>query len=352
MMRRALVPLLLPAALAAQAPKLTPLPVADALKEIDFKAAAALAIERSGCIALFDTDDGRVVCIDPASGAMRTVGTKGSGPGEFRLVSALAAVDGGGLVAYDAQNARYVSISPAWKVLRTAVAPISLGIYQATADSVLAMTVPMGKDATSDLTMVSLANGKTARRFVPTQVDSTGKFKDPNVPIGPFATGIVARKAGGWYIPTPLEYTIFVADAKGVKKGVITRTGLPPEMLTDAEKAAVEKLVAPQMAQMNAEQKKAVRAMIDPILKRPKPAIVSTAIAEDAAGRLWVGTSRLRRDSTEVDVFSPQGRLLGTVRVPGKLGVLRARGNELVGLVEWTTGDAEGMQGVVRYRTP
>ncbi len=66
--------LLVPSAVAAQLPKLEPLPVAASLQELDFRVDPRFAVERSGCLALFDADDAVVHCIDPTTDAKRTVG--------------------------------------------------------------------------------------------------------------------------------------------------------------------------------------------------------------------------------------------------------------------------------------
>lgn len=354
--------LLIPSALAAQLPKLEPLPVTTALQELDFRVDPRFAVERSGCLALFNADDAVVHCIDPTTGTKRTVGKKGSGPGEFRMAGPIVARPEGGVVAYDQGNARMSIISSAWKIERSVSVPtIMLGIYQVVGDSILALgppvpseppkgTVPAAAQGQS-LLAVSLRDGKSARRFAPINADSGGHFVDPNLKmVTPFATAIVPRRAGGFYLPAPRDLLVFVLDAKGVKRSTFGRPGMPPELMTSAEKARVEEQLAGQLKGLNPEQLKAAHAIIDPLLKRPKPQITVTAIAEDAAGRLWLATPRIRADSTEVDLFSAAGKFLGTRRVPGNLTGLVIHGDQLFGLVEWLDGDREGMQGVVRYR--
>ena len=357
-----LLVLVLPSALAAQLPKLEPLPVGVALQELDFRVDPRFAVDRSGCVALFNADDAVVHCIDPTTGAKRTVGKKGSGPGEFRMAGPIVARPEGGVVAYDQGNARLSVISSAWKIERTVSVPtVMLGIYQVFGDSILALGPPVPSEQPKgavpvaaqgqSLLAVSLRDGKSVRRFAPINADSGGHFIDPNLTmVTPFATAIVPRRTGGYYLPAPRDLLVFVLDAKGVKRSSFGRPGMPPELLTPAEKARVEEQLAGQMKGLTPEQLKAAHAIIDPLLKRPKPQITVTAVAEDAAGRLWLATPRIRRDSTEVDLFSAAGKFLGTRRVPGNLTGLVIQGDQLFGLVEWLDGDREGMQGIVRYR--
>ena len=361
-MKRLMI-LLLPVSLAAQGlPTLTPLPVAISLQELDFRIDPRIAIERSGCVAIFNADDAVVLCVDPATGAKRSVGHKGGGPGEFRLAGPIVARPEGGVVAYDQANARMSLISPAWKIERSVSVPtIMLGVYQVFGDSILALgapdrtgqTVSPGQPAASGqaLLAISLRDGKSARRFAPVKVDSGGHFVDPNLTmVTPFATAIVPRRAGGYYLPAARDHLIFLLDANGVKRGTFGRPGLPPEYLTDAEKSRVQAQLSGQFKGMTAEQLKSVHAIIDPLLKRPKAQITPTAIAEDASGRLWVGTPRVRGDSSEVDVFSAGGKFLGSRRVPGNLTGLVIRGDQLFGVVDYLSGEREGMQGIIRYR--
>lgn len=354
---------LLPASLAAQgAPTLTPMPVAASLQELDFRIDPRIAVERSGCLAIFNADDAVVLCVDPATGVKRAVGHKGSGPGEFQLPGPIVARPTGGVVVYDQGNARMSLLSSAWKIERSVSVPdVMIGVYQVVGDSIVGLGPPVrqgqtptaGKPATQgqSLVAVSLRDGKGVPRFAPIKADSAGRFVDPNLKmVTPFATAILPRRAGGWYLPAPLDYLVFVLDNKGVKQMTISRVGLPPELLTAGEKSRIESQLADRLKGATAEQLKQAHAIIDPMLKRPKPQITVTAMAEDAAGRLWLATPRIRSDSTEVDVFSAVGKFLGTRRVPGNLTGLVIQGDQLFGVVEWLSGDREGMQGIVRYR--
>lgn len=362
-MKRLLLTLLLPAALPAQGlPSLSALPVTQSLQELDFRIDPRIAIEKSGCVAIFNADDNVVLCVDPATGTKRSVGRKGGGPGEFQLAGPIVARPGGGVVAYDQANARISLIGPTWKIERAVSVPeVMLGVYQIVGDSILALSPPTqsgavakdGKPAPKGqgVMAISLVTGKSARHFEPIKADSSGAFVDPNLKmVTPFATAIFPRRAGGFYLPAPRDHLIFVLDAKGVKRSTMGRPGLPPEYLTKAEKARVEEQLADRLKGATPEQLKQAHALIDPLLKRPKAQLTVTAMAEDAAGRLWAATPRIRADSTELDIFSPAGKFLGTRRLPGNLTGLVIQGDQLFGVVEWLEGDREGMQGIVRYR--
>ncbi|MES2305623.1 MAG: hypothetical protein V4558_08950 [Gemmatimonadota bacterium] len=329
-------------------PRLEPLPVTPMLQALDYRADGGLAIDRAGCLILYNSDAHSLTCIDPRNGAFRSVGREGSGPSEFRLVTSMVAASDGGAIVYDAGNARFALLSSGWRVTATVPHTPVLALLGTPRDSVLALTLPAA--TASDLVAISLRTKVVTRRFSPSDVDSLKRFVDPAVQNGPWAKSIVPRRAGGWFIPAQREYVVFVADAKGVKQRQFGRPELPPELPNAQEKEAIEAQFTRNTANVTPEVKKSVRQIFDQMLRRPKAAMVVGAMAEDAQSRVWVGTTRIRNDSSEVDVFNAAGKYLSTVRLPGKIQRLLIQGDELFALYEWLGSAREGMQGVGRYR--
>jgi hypothetical protein len=100
---------------------------------------------------------------------------------------------------------------------------------------------------------------------------------------------------------------------------------------------------------LTAEERQSVSARVRAYATAPKPATVLAGFRDDAKGRLWVITPRVRADSTELDVFDRAGRYLGTRRVAGRAQALTFAGSELLVLVEHLAGPLAGAQGVRRY---
>jgi sugar lactone lactonase YvrE len=80
-----------------------------------------------------------------------------------------------------------------------------------------------------------------------------------------------------------------------------------------------------------------------------KPYFAMTGLSEDIQGRLWVVTARSDGRSTEVDVFAPSGRFLGTVSLRGQVRSLAWRGTRVAAVVERAEGE-EALGAVDFYR--
>jgi hypothetical protein len=335
---------LLPAlAVAQRAPQFEARPLAKALSELDFPLEIrSQNILFLGCgVALFDSDAAQPVCIDPVTGATRRAGRKGEGPGEFQSVRNMVEAPGGGLWVADWRNQRLTLVTTEWKAGRSVqLTKQPDRLFRATADSILTLGGPRGLDLVS----VSLRDGHAAPRFSPMGVDSTGIFAspDPNQSAGFW---LVPRRAGGWVVASAWKERLFVVDESGKKRGAFGRD-MPVEMLSPRELAGYMALFVKMNPQASAE----VRAHFsERFAKTPKPAIATTPV-EDAQGRLWAATGRIRSDSTEVDVFAANGTFLGTRRMPGEVMGLAIRGDEIVALVKYIGGELDGSDGVVRYR--
>lgn len=320
-------------------PHLVPVPVAPALAELDFRVALAppLVIHSSGCLATFDTDASQVVCIDPASGAIRRFGRNGSGPGEFASVNGLIASPDGGLVAFDIRNLRFTVITRDWTLGR--IVPVAhqfTGLYRPTSDSVLTL----GGIQRRDLVAVSLNDGGTATHVSPTAPDSV-IFKGPNE-YDFFGFWLVPLHRGGWYVASPYQYRILHEDEPGKVLSTFGRD-VPREPPNNREVNAWKTIMQRMNPNGNLDR------VVERYRKTPK-VVIARAPAEDGKDRLWVITGRARTDSTEVDVFDPRGGFLGTLSIPGDVHALRVQGADLYALVEYISGEHDGAQGVVHYR--
>ncbi|MGH7582160.1 MAG: hypothetical protein ACREL5_02915 [Gemmatimonadales bacterium] len=324
------------------APRLEPLPMPPALAKLDFALeinTRDLLYTRCGVV-LFDAGENQLVCIDPASGIERRAGREGEGPGEFRTARGLAALANGSVLVSDFENRRLTRVTPDWKIgMSTRVGMQITELHRPTGDSVLTLGGATGRD----LVAVSLHDGGSSTRFAPTASDSTGVFHTEYHDL----TGcyLVPRRRGGWYVGSPWKYRILIVDEHGIKQATLSRD-LPDEMPSDREVADFKRQMLKLNPQISAE---VLARFVTERAKQPDMAIAAPPV-EDDQGRLWVPTSRVRKDSTEVDVFDARQRFLGTVRMPGHVDALAARSDELVALVDYAGGDRDGFQGVLRYR--
>ena len=85
------------------------------------------------------------------------------------------------------------------------------------------------------------------------------------------------------------------------------------------------------------------------LMSRPRPPINIFGLAEDPQGRICVATTRVRVDSSEIDIFDPAGKFLGTRRIVGKVMRLYFNGGDLFALTQYTDGDREEMKGILRF---
>lgn len=343
--------LLLTGGLSAQAPALVPVKVHPSLEELDFKTQVGLAIDKSGCIALTDDDEHQVVCINPTTGAAKRIGRKGSGPGEFQFPLWVVARPNGGLAVHDAATASVTLLGPTF-AFEKAFKPdvILMALIAARGDTLFGVSFN-AVDSTkrgSDLNAILVSTGKTVRKFSLSALDSTGKFVDPAIPGNLSLVRYAEPTRTGWVVGAANDFTLFRSDKSGKKIGMMSRK-VPPEPITEKEKREVREAVDKQMGAVPQAARKNVEEMVQKMLNRPRPPINVFGLAEDPQGRIWVATTRVRADSSEIDIFDPAGKFLGTRRIVGKVMRLYFNGGDLFALTQYTDGDREEMKGILRF---
>jgi hypothetical protein len=347
----ALLGLLFPGALVAQAPALVPVKLHSSLEELDFKTQLALAIDKSGCIALTDEDEHQVVCVNPTTGAVKRIGRKGSGPGEFQLPLWVVARPGGGLAVHDAMTQAITLLSPTFAFEKSFKPDaLLLALVAGRGDTLFGIGfTAVDSSNRSEMNAILVTTGKTVRKFSLSALDSTGKFIDPAIPGKLSMVRYAAPTRSGWIAGSANEYAVFRSDLAGKKTGTMSRK-LPPEPITEKEKRQVREQVDKQVGGATPAQRKIVEDIVQKMLNRPRPPINAFGIVEDPQGRVWVPTTRIRADSSEIDVFDSAGKFLGTRRIAGKVQRLQFSGGDLYALTEYTDGDREEMKGVLRFR--
>jgi hypothetical protein len=291
-----------------------------------------LTIAARGCIALFDVNAHQEVCMDPRSGAEARAGRDGEGPGEFRSVLSEIALDDGRIIALS-EN-RLTILSPTWKIASTVRLEHGLGqLISASGDTVYGLGI--GFDS---VYAVSLTDGGGVAKFGQ-RTEDAAIFRGPQ----PYQRGlwIVPRRGNGWYVVPAWNYTILREDRRGTVQDRIVRD-VKPEFPSPSELQEMKRT----MAQANPGANLA--PFLDRAAKSAKPYIV-TAPVEDASGRLWVMTGRIRNDSNEIDVFGPTGKFLESVRIPGAVRKAAMLHGDLVVVVKELSGIDAGDIDVRRY---
>ena len=275
------------------------------------------------------------------TGATVRIGRRGAGPAEFLFVDAMTATPDGGLLVHDWRNARLTTITPAATVGSTiSVISGDTWLFRATLDSAYVIA----NRGRADVSIVSLKDGKLSRRFAPLAADSGNHFFSDDKTDGGAHFWITPRSAGGWYLVGEAQYIVLTLDDHGVRRSSVTRD-VPREMRSEGELAYLARLQRKIDPRMTIE---AARKRIDAAYANAPDFPINALPAEDTHGRLWIPTSRIRGDSTELDIFE-NNKFIGTRRVLGEVVALLFHGDELYTLVNYLGGDKGGEQGVVRY---
>lgn len=331
---------------AAQVPRLQEVTVPASLTELDFVAdtMVGLTLHPSGCLLMSDVDESQLVCVNLATGSIKRLGRRGSGPGEFGRIAAIAVAPNGEVVVHDAGNSRLTTVKEDWTfgVSQTLAARISGGLFEASRDSVLALGGVRGWNLVS----VSLSTGTLTPRFAPGATDSA-LFDLPAYRSWGFH---LARGRGNtWLVASLGKNAVVRLDASGKRISLASRN-LPPEYPSPDERDARRDVLARMGYATSPEQQARLNSLADAFMRSPKATASLHGFGDDAAGRLWVVTPRRRADSTEIDVFNRGGTYLGTRRISGQVQGILFAGADLFVLREVLAGPQNGSQGVSRFR--
>jgi hypothetical protein len=150
-----------------------------------------------------------------------------------------------------------------------------------------------------------------------------GTLTIPSIAVAPSGQIAVSRD--------PNEYRIVLMSPSGQTMGEVVRD-IPRARRTPAEVEAIERRRQQSAIRMRSERS---LGRGSPPLMRPsstdlKPHFSIDGLRYDDSGRLWVKTMRGNESSTVLDVFAPDGKYLGEVRVPVSMGVFSLAGRWLV----------------------
>jgi len=282
---------------------------------------------------------------------IRSVGRRGGGPGEMRQASGVAQTRDGRLMVVDQQGARISVFDTAGTFLGSY--PISGGF--------VIFPWPGGMDTAGYLYHVVPFPGQVFRvalvRFdsVMTPLDTLipPEFKEPDffehrsgestmrysVPYAPSLRWRLTRQGDFWFVLTG-SYELFRMSARGDTIRRVTKPFQRVPVTSDEKDSAVVGLKS-----FTDQGGTVDRGRIPDV----KPAVQDFQVAED--GYLWVNVVQAdtAMQGRVFEIFDPEGRFLGVVRLSFELSSYPApvlRGDHLIAM----TQDENGVPYIVRAR--
>ncbi len=297
---------------------------------------------RSGAIAVADGDAQLIRVYDLAGRPLRTLGRRGSGPGEFQAIDWIAAA-ADSILAFDLV-ARRLTLFGAPGRVRTASLEGAAGSITAPLDrfadgtllvaagdptfpfpgtegSVRHDSVTLIRIAPEGDVLDTLARIAWAESFGVAIGEGDRRFLAPLPrPFGPRASALVAGEEV--VVGEGIRPELVVRDGDGAVRRIIRRERAPLPVTPDAIAAFKE-------ARRRASAGRGLQAEVDAALvaaldSAPWPARLPAyeRVLADAEGNLWVQDYGVRRDQPESwNVFTAEGRWLGPVSAPARFRI-------------------------------
>jgi len=317
-----------------------------------------------GRIAVFTNATANLRIYDSTGAHLLTTGRSGDGPGEFRAVETLERLPGDTLLAYDYLLRRMSVISPEGEVVAshgfmptgqqaflqplsrlpdgswfTRAQVFSAGDDRAGVkrDSLTLLRVSPGLDSALD----TIGRFPSTEMFIQRGGSGEGRFITFSlIPFG-LATRIATHGAR-IYVGDPGSYEIRAFRADGTLERILRR----PVERRAVDPAEVTRLKEQELA---ATEERWRRTLEDKWKNAPvathHPAFASMTVGAD--GDLWVEEPKVTPDDPgRASVFDPDGRLLGSVPLPGNLRITEIGRDYLLGV--WK--DESDLEHVRLYR--
>jgi len=326
------------------------------LGPLEYNAGSSVVWLSDTTLAITDATEHQIVVFDTSGREIARLGRSGRGPGEFAGGGVLLASDRGEIVVSDTRLSRVSYFDVRFRFVRSVQLPgmpTALLAWRGSRVAVVWSTV--GTTGGGPVAgVVDLESGTVGARFSVFRSDSV--LGRP-VSVGgmtlqlPFVSAVAARD-GLYLFARGDQYRFVGMDTAGVVRRTFGRPELPPEYRTPAERQADEEraLRAQQRGGFNPppEAARMLRDMLQELLSRPKDYLTS-ALAVDRTGRVWVASDRGAGDSTEIDVFSERGEFLQTVVVPHRVAAMSFRQARLAVLAQHRGGPYDGQREVSVY---
>ena len=327
---------LLPAAAAAQQqlPRLEPV---TRIGCVDCEGPALFAGVRTLAV-----HDDRIYVIDRAAPFVRIFGTDGrvvrafaragSGPGDLRLAISIAPRARGELEVFDMTLGRFTRYDSTGTAIGTRQQNGGFTAVAVSAPGSGHTWLLQTDFRSTDQPLLRVADGATEATGTVTLRADFPRL-EPGEPAR--TPAVAADFRGGFAVGDGIaEYRIRRYDADGRSLGDIVRT-IPKQRKTaaelDVERERMQRRVARMADMQRAESGRAAAPSFTP--REERNHFNMDALAFDESGRLWVRTERGGLDATIFDLFDADGRYLGELRVPMRVGTYALGGGWLAGKV-------------------
>jgi hypothetical protein len=303
--------------------------------QAEFATITGIDSDTRGRIFVADWMQKRVTVLSPGGRVLRTLGTVGSGPGEFRAMRGLQVLPGDSLAVYDPELARVTVYEP--QSLRVA-ATVSLGPRLHGPAPFRVTRLKGGGFVALFRSGFTFNGGVLAPRRDSVAVlrpDGTPAATIARVPPRPFL------RSGFSMAPNPFgREPLVAADSRGHALYVWTDS-LAVQTFSDAG-AALGRFAVPyqpprvqprdvdgELAAMDDYGRRTFRQALADSVPGRWPAVRDLLV--DDAGRVWLGLAGPRGAAREWAVFTPQGAYLRSVMVPGQVTLRAVRRGRLYG---------------------
>ncbi len=302
-------------------------------------------------LAVADVDEQRVMLVDPGTGRVRAAaGRPGEGPGEYRGVTAPIPGSDGSLLVVDTRLRRATILSRGLQVQRTVGFPVVINtVLRWTGTALYCTWYDFTRQMTPVLGLLRVTEADRALAEPLVRLDSLfGATHREPLALPPIVAAAAGTRAHT-YLGKVNEYRILELDAKGRVITTFARPDLPVVRFSAQE---IETETAKVRGATRTPVPAAAAARVKDVLAgMAKPFFAMSGLSEDPEGRLWVVTARADLHATEVDVFSPTGRFLGTVKLRGLVRSLAWNRHRVAAVVERDGGE-EQLGAVDFYRMP
>jgi hypothetical protein len=319
---------------------------------LDFRATGLTWIDDTTLVVI-DRDDQQLVSLISQTGLQRRGARRGEGPGELEGAFMLLGPVEGGLLVADMRQRRLSEFTSDLGFVRSVQVP-GLPIELLSWDESTVTAVWMRFNFTNDevraepaVGTIDLVSGVAQEHF---SLFAPGGLSAPESdnPFSPPFIAAARSQSGLILAGQSTEYRIVAFDGEGSVRYSTGRPNSDESYLSEEQKAA-ERARRARVSGRRGPPPRELGRMLERTLDAPQPFFEPAAFEIGPAGNLWIITTRQHDDSTEVDMFGPQGAYLTTLALKDRLSDLAFRGSRVAALVSRVAPEVEGVQGIDIY---
>lgn len=351
-----------------------------------FSRITSVAFDRAGRLHILDADESRVSVVETDGTLVRQFGSRGEGPGQFRMPQALAVLPSGEIVVSDAGHRSVLVFGPDGEYRRAVAIPDGMGganllfahgddgvvfasrgitVTSRGGSPVMPTDIPIRRMFVAgerEGEVEVLDRAWTPPRELPTagrSMSLQGQNQQIRMPVMGMMRAfdpqlhLTVLPDGRLAVADTSSYRVRIVSPEGEPQGVVERP-VAPHPVGEAEREAererrmrdLEEGGGPQIriaisdgSSTQSFDQGSMREMLEAQIQNLEfwPEIpVIEALSADRQGRLWVRRSAGVGESGPIDVLTPDGEVLGQIRA-GELGLPHAFGPD--GLVAWIERD-------------